>query len=326
MIVYARLADGSLKKVARVATGGVGTGQALGSLGGLALSSDGPPPLRRELGERHRHRLRRQRPPAGRTDVKPTQESDPVSLTFFDPMLYVLDAGGAGDISGFTITSRAKLRPIPASERGLSNQRRGAAPDVVQIRFYPAGKLLAVTERDTGKILFYQLDGVRPIERSIYDSPGAGPNGFAFDPGGFLMIAESASGGPGLSTVSWLALHRGIQPTPVTTSTGDQGTSAMGVAATPNNKYVYVSNSGSGSISSFAVDAQGALTLTAAQAAVTGSSSRPGELSLTRDAKQLYVLCPGARTVRGFEIGASGALTRLGRATIPASASGIAAW
>jgi len=45
----------------------------------------------------------------------------PTSLTSYQDMLYVLNAGGSGNIAGFFVSAQGQLQPIPNSTRYLSN-------------------------------------------------------------------------------------------------------------------------------------------------------------------------------------------------------------
>lgn len=101
----------------------------------------------------------------------------PTSLTVHDNLLYVLNAGGSGNISGFGIGNDDQLVPIAASTRSLS----GGATAPAQVSFSPDGHLLVVTEKATNAIDTYVVGA---------DGRAAGPN------------VQASSGATPLQTVS----------------------------------------------------------------------------------------------------------------------------
>ena len=58
----------------------------------------------------------------------------PISLTVDDHLLYVLNAGGAGNITGFTFSRNDGLSPLSGSTRPLSGSGTGPGPGVVRSR------------------------------------------------------------------------------------------------------------------------------------------------------------------------------------------------
>ncbi len=76
----------------------------------------------------------------------------PVSVTWHGDLVYVLDAGGAGHVSGFTV-SGGRLWPIEHSTRPLG-LTPGLTPQFLetpgQIGFTPAGNQLVVTTKANG--------------------------------------------------------------------------------------------------------------------------------------------------------------------------------
>jgi 6-phosphogluconolactonase (cycloisomerase 2 family) len=138
--VFDRAADGSLEASGEIATGGTGTGGGLGNqsavvidgrhLFGVNAGSDSISSFDLRGG-----RLRL-------VDTAPSGGDQPVSITVHRDVLYVLNAGGSGSISGLEVSSRGELAPLAGSTRPLSGT--GTAP--AQVSFDPRGRLLAVTE------------------------------------------------------------------------------------------------------------------------------------------------------------------------------------
>jgi 6-phosphogluconolactonase (cycloisomerase 2 family) len=98
---------------------------------------------------------------------------------------------------------------------------------------------------------------------------------------------------------------------------------------TPNGKYVYTSNAGSGTISGFAVGANGALTPISGTVLVTlPSGSTNLDIAVSANGKFLYTLDSGTGTVGEFSINSDGTLNSLGEAggiSVAAGFNGIAA-
>src|SRR5260370_1149553 len=156
-----RAAEGTLTAAGTVSTGGTGTGAGLGSQGALALSDEGQLLFAVNAGSNEisafvvnaEARLSL----VGRV---PSGGTRPISLTVHDHLLYVLNAGGRGNISGFTIASNGALTPIAGSTRPLS----GAAVGPAQVAFSPDGAVLVVTEKDTNLLGVHRELPV-PVER-----------------------------------------------------------------------------------------------------------------------------------------------------------------
>src|SRR5207248_1503530 len=107
--VFKRAADGTLTAAGTIATGGAGTGAGLGSQGAIALSDDGRWLFAVNAGSNDVS-VFAVRPSglslAGRTASGGTR---PISLTIHRNVLYVLNAGGDGNISGFTVSASGDL-------------------------------------------------------------------------------------------------------------------------------------------------------------------------------------------------------------------------
>src|SRR5262245_58246175 len=140
VLVWNRSADGSLTAAGSYATGGLGSGGGLGSQGAVILSQDNQLLFAVDAGSNEISSFRVD--PDGLTLVGHVASGGtlPTSLTTHKKLLYVLNAGGSGNISGFTIGNDGTLSPIPDSTRPLS----GGATAPGQIGFSPDGNLLVV--------------------------------------------------------------------------------------------------------------------------------------------------------------------------------------
>ena len=103
-------------------------------------------------------------------------------------VLYVLNAGGAGNITGFVVKHNG-LTPLAGSTRPLGAGSAGPA----QVSFAPNGKTLVVTEKASSTIDTYAVGphGVAgpPI---VNAAVGATPFGFDFDKRGNVLTSNAA--------------------------------------------------------------------------------------------------------------------------------------
>jgi 6-phosphogluconolactonase len=327
ILAFDRAADGSLSAAGNFSTGGLGTGGGLGSQGSLVQSRNGRWLFAANAGSNEVSIFRIHPNGLQLTDKVASGGELPISLTAHDKLLYVLNAGGSGNITGYTIGAGGLLSPLPGSTRNLSNGGVGAAPGPAQVSFSPNGQLLVVTEKATNQILTYNVnaDGL-PSDPVAHLSAGETPFGFDFSRRNYLIVSEAFGGAADASVVSSYALDGGdiqvISPAVATTETA-----ACWVVVTKNGKFAYVTNTGSGTVSGYRVRPDGSLHLLDPDGVtgITGPGSSPIDAAQSRDSRLLYVLNGGTHTVAIFEVGAGGSLTHLGEVSVPAGSVGIAA-
>ena len=211
------------------------------------------------------------------------------------------------------------------SRRPLSSS--GTEP--AQIAFAPDGDVLVVTEKATSKIVTFEVDrdGL-PGDARVQDSNGQTPFGFAFGRRDQLVVSEAFGGAENASAMSSYEVGGDGTLTTISGSAGTQQTAACWVAVTPDGRFAYTTNTGSGSISGYAIDFDGRLTLLDAdgRTGVTGDGSTPIDLAVTDSGRFLYSLNRGANTIGAFQVHSDGSLTALPFVTgLPAGANGLAA-
>jgi 6-phosphogluconolactonase (cycloisomerase 2 family) len=327
VLVFRRAADGALTAAGSVATGGAGTGSGLDSQGALAFGRD--------------HGRRQFVVNAGSNSVSEFAVEDggltllgtvssggvePVSLAVSHDLLYVLNEGGSGspgNISGFRIGDRG-LTPIPGSSRPLS----AASVSAPEISFDPSGDVLLVTEEATNLIDTYTVgrDG-RPDGPATHPSEGQTPFGFAFDPRGHLVVSDASGGAPSAGALSSYLVSRGGALATISGPVADDQSAPCWVVTTVDGRFAYTSNTGSGTISSYAIGHDGSLTLLAADAASTGAGSAPIDIALSRNSRYLYALTSATHSINGFRVQSDGSLTPLaiGPAGLPDGTTGLIA-
>ncbi len=314
--MYARGADGSLGWVGSVSTGGAGAGSGLGSQGAIVLSDDGRWLFAVNAGSNDVSAF--QVSPAGLSLMSrvPSGGVRPISLTVHDNVVYVLNAGGEGNISGFTVGADGALTPIPGSTRALS----GTAVGPAEVAFTPDGARLVVTEKATSKIDVYAVgpDGVASPAVTTA-SAGGTPFGFAFGHRDELFVSEAAG-----SASSYVIGGKGGLTAASGAVLTHQGAPCWAVV-TKNGKFGYTANAQGGSISGFAIANDGSIGLIDAdgRTAVVGGGNI--DLAVSGNSRFLYQL-NGNRSISGFRIEVDGHLTAVGNvAGLPASTVGLAA-
>jgi 6-phosphogluconolactonase (cycloisomerase 2 family) len=314
--MYTRAADGRLSWVGAAPTGGAGAGSGLGSQGALALSDDGRWVFAVNAGSNDVSAL--QVSPAGLSLTSRVASGGvrPISLTVHDNVLYVLNAGGEGDISGFNVGADGALTPIPGSTRALS----GTAVGPAEVAFTPDGGRLVVTEKATSKIDVYAV-GSDGIASTAVTSASAGgtPFGFAFGHRDELFVSEAVG-----SASSYTIDGNGTLSVASSAVLTHQGAPCWAVV-TKNGKFGYTANAQGGSISGFAIANDGSIGLIDAdgRTAIVGGGNI--DLAISGNSRYLYQL-NGNRSISGFRIEADGHLSAIGNvAGLPASTVGLVA-
>jgi len=314
--MYARAADGGLTWIGSVATGGNGAGSGLGSQGALALSDDARWLFAVNAGSNDVSAFRVTARGLSLTSQIASGGLRPISLTVHGDILYVLNAGGDGNISGFHIDNAGSLTAIAGSTRPLS----GAAAGPAEVSFSPDGRLVIVSEKATSRLDVYAVgvDGVAsaPITTA---SAGGTPFGFAFGHRDELFVSEAAG-----SASSYVIAGNGTLTAASGAVLTHQGAPCWAVV-TKNGKFGYTANAQGGSISGFAVANDGSISLIDpdGRTAVVGGGNI--DLALSGNSRYLYQLT-GSRSISGFRIEADGHLTAVGNvAGLPASTVGLVA-
>ncbi len=155
VFAYSRASDGSLSLLGTYATGGTGTGAQLASQGSVTLSADGRWLATVDAGSSD-VALFAVAPDGSlsRTSNVPAGGTDPISVTLHGPLVYVLDAGGSGNIAGF-VNLGGHLVALPDSIRPLSGPASLTSPE--EIAFSPDGRVLVVTEKGANELVTYRV-------------------------------------------------------------------------------------------------------------------------------------------------------------------------
>jgi 6-phosphogluconolactonase len=307
-----------------VSTHGLGTDAGLGSQGAVVLSGNGRWLFVVNAGSNDITTFRvghegdltfASRSPSGGTQ--------PISLTQHEDLVYVLNAGGAGNITGFRARGDGSLEPIPGSTRGLG----GSAVGPAQVGFNTNGDILVVTEKAANRIALYQVDAEGAAsDPQILVSAGKTPFGFAIDRHDHLLVSEAFGGTVGASAVSSYELEDDSIEVETASSPTHQ-TAACWVVVTRRGRYAYTTNTGSGTVTGYRVLRDGDLQplTTDGATGVTGPGSAPTDAALSAGDHVLYVLTANVGGVARFTVHLDGSLTSIGAATgVPVSSVGLA--
>ncbi len=240
-----------------------------------------------------------------------------------DVVVYVLNAGGDGNIQGFRRNPTGILDPIAGSDQPLSQ----AAPGPAQIEFSPNGRHLVVTEKATNRITFYDVHG-QAFAGAPADAPRQADTPFGFE---FTPAARSSCPRPPVAPLtraqSRATSFRGNGHLSCSTDpSSTTETAACWVAITSNGRFAYVTNAGSASVSGYRIAANGHLTLLDADGVTGSTGGGPIDITFDRTSHHMYVLNSGSDTVSIFDVMPDGSLDAMGSVSTPDGAAGLVAY
>ncbi len=318
--VFARAADGTLTPAGSFATGGTGTGPGLGSQGAVTLSDDGRLLFAVNAGSNDVSVFQVGPQELSLLSRTPSGGTLPISVTVSRNLVYVLNAGGAGNITGFTVGSTGGLTPIAGSTKSFSTATAGPA----QVSFSPSGGQLVVTEKGTSLIDVYPVDEDGVVgERTSHMSAGGTPFGFAFGPRNLLFVSEAAA--PGSASSYTLTRAGSVQLVSGVVLTHQSA--PCWAVVTENGRFGYTGN-GSGSVSGFRIAPDGTTRLLDADGATAVVSGGLNDIALSGNGRYLYALGTGSiPAIYAFRIQNDGHLVALGAiGGLPAGTRGLAAF
>ena len=242
----------------------------------------------------------------------------PTGVAVHGDLVYVLDAGGAGFVSGYRIAG-GMLHPISGSTRtlGLANTTPPfflSSP--AEIGFTPSGAQLIVTTKTNNTVDVFSVtpDGrlsTVPVKNAVAGVPFA----FVFDSVGRMILNFA-----GPSALETFTVNSSGTVTPVSAPVSD--TQAALCWITQAAGFDYTSNTASNDLSQYQTTAGGSVLLVNPLAA----SNIPGAIDSAASGGFLYVQSGLSGNVFVFAIGAGGALTPVQVAAVPdgGSQEGIA--
>jgi 6-phosphogluconolactonase (cycloisomerase 2 family) len=329
---FDRHADGSLTPVlgSPFAAGGAGTGAGLASEGAVQIADGGRFLLAVDAGSDQVSALRIEPDGSLRlTSVVSSNGALPVSIAVHGSLVYVANAGPSDtNYTGFRLAPWGTLTPVPGSTVALP-----AAAQPGDVLFNGAGTALVGTRVGTSQIDSFAvgLSGrLTPAPGSPFTAQGTGPFGSQFRPTnpGQLFVSN-AHNGTGLGTVSAFADSRaGVLSSIGSSPVPDQQTAPCWVTISPDGRYLFAVNTGSGTISRYSIAPGGALTLLGSTTVSATGGVGAVDPGVTPDGRYLYVNESRVDAVGSFAISADGNLTELPGSPTPlpagATPAGIA--
>ncbi len=351
VVVFQRAQDGTLKIIQEVSTGGRGSGpgelpapfpkvpagNSLATQDELVMSEDGRFLLAVNAGSDEISVLAVTRSGLDLVDKVYSGGRVPLSIAIHKHLVYVMNDGELAQdvfgvapvIAGFVLDHKGRLHFIPGSTRvtGMPDANPG---DMI---FSPDGKWLIITDKFADTLIHVlQVDEdstTHEVARYVANIPS--PFGLAFTGRRILGVVEANAsvvngrriGVNNGSSMSSYRLNDDGTLEPISVAVRTEQTVACWLHFTPDGRFAYVTNTGSGSVSSYRVSKTGELSLLESIAADAGSPfSEPTDVDITPDGKFLYIISsmggektfvlpipPNAGEVRGFRIGENGSLT-----------------
>ncbi len=322
---FARHADGSVTPLpgSPFAAGGAGTGAGLASQGAIQATPDGRYLLAVDAGSNQVSVLR-----VTRGGV-PVLVGQPVSSGGVQPvsvavsrlgLVYVANSGAGGSgYAGFRLGFGGHLTSIPGSTVAVPD-----AAGLGDVFFSAAGNHLIGTRTATSQIdSFVVLPGghLLAAKGSPFTGQGLGQLGAEFSPAHpAQLFVSNAHNGAGLGTVS--AYRDGFlgRLTPIGASPfADGQTAPCWVEISHNGRYLFTVNTGSGNISSYAINPGGSLSLIGSTPISGGGADTDARLS--PDGRTLSVNGSGNHILSVFAVH-GGTLTELPHSPTPLPAGG----
>jgi 6-phosphogluconolactonase (cycloisomerase 2 family) len=317
VIAYDRANDGSLHVAGHYATGGLGGSEAgavvdpLASQGSLIYDANHQLLLVVNAGSdtftvfavdgSHLHRVQ----------ILGSKGHLPTSIGVSGNLVYVLDAGNDGAITGFTI-SGGRLHAIDHSTRSLA-LGNPADPNFLsspsQVAISPDRRDVVVGTKTHGVLDVFTLkhSGVPSITPVVTTSAGGVPFALGFDPAGRLLVAEASGGASSYS----------VQPDGSLTTisahiANGQAATCWGASA---KGFIYVANAGSNTITAYVENSHGELSLLGGANVAAVTDGGPVDMATSSDGRYLYQEATGAGVIDEFKVGNDGSLTKIGTVT-----------
>jgi 6-phosphogluconolactonase len=316
VVMYHRAADGSLAAGGIFPTGGAGTGAGLGSQNAIVVTDDRRFVLAVNAGSHSISSFRLRHDRLELVDTAPSGGVMPTSVAARNGLVFVLNAGVPNNITSLRLGPQGELDLLPGFTRPLS----AASTSPAQVSFSHDGDALLVTERATNLISRFTLerDGIE----GPFLTPSAGPTPFGFAAGArdTVFVSEAGAGG-GAST--YRLRGDGLDAISSNVMTGQRA--ACWAVLTPDGRFGYVTNAGTGNISGFAIAPDGTAELLDADGVTAATGGNPTDMAMSQDGHYLYARVANLSAIAVFRIGHDGRLDPLPSLVgTPAGLAGLA--
>lgn len=324
VLAYTRREDGSLQSAGAFSTGGNGSGgtiDPLHSQGSLTLSPDHHLLFAVNAGSGTVSSFAVAGASLKLLDTEPTGGSSPTSVTQNGDLLYVLNAGGNGNVSGFRVLGNGHLHAIPKAMQSLSDT--STSPTAVLLS--PNNQFLVVTESATNKVDVFRVFPNGTLSDVVAnDSAGGVPFAPIFAANGTLIVANASN------TISSYKLNWNGFLDVISNALPTDGMATCWDVLADGGHAVYTDNAGTSNLSGYFIGRTGVLTPIGAT--IVGSSpsgSTNLDNAASADGRFVYTLNAGTGAIGIFSVQSDGGLLSSGEVDgLPASAglNGIAAY
>ena len=233
--------------------------------------------------------------------------SFPVSVAIHKSLVYVLNAGGDGTISGYR-TDDQRLTPIPSSVRsfGLGN----ATPpfflsSLAQIGITNDGAHLLVSTKGNGTVDAFALrrDG-QPAAAPVSTTTGPVPFPFVFDARGRMVLVDA----------SGFANTYRVDQDGALIATGSPAPSGQNAPCwlVEARGYFYVTNTASNTVTGYAEAPDGQLALLRPDGVSATTAAGPIDLAASPDGRYVFELNGLAGDLGVYAVAPDGTLTQTG--------------
>jgi 6-phosphogluconolactonase len=311
---FLRHPDGSLTPLpgSPFPAGGAGTGSGIGSQGALQQASNGRYLLAVDAGSNQVSVLKIGSGGGLSLAGSPVSSGGtmPVSIAVHYSLVYVANASGTPNFTGFTISSAGALTPLAGSTVPLPS---GSLPG--DVLFNATGAVLAGTLVDSSQIVTFTVGSgglLTPAPGSPFPAQATGPFGSEFRPTNpSQLFVSNAHAGANLGTVSAFSVAADGTLTSIGASPfADLQTAPCWVEITSDGRFLFAVNTAVPSISSYAISPGGSLRLLGSTVFNFPTGLAPQDARLSPDGKILYVVDTGAGKVSAFKV-RDGSLTEL---------------
>jgi 6-phosphogluconolactonase len=320
VLVFEQRANGALADVNSVSTGGIGLGANLGSQGALSFSHDGRWLLAVNAASNTVSTFAVDDEQLMLASVTPSGGTMPISVTSHGHLVYVLNAGDAGNVTGFLLERDGRLVPIAASTQGLGGSATGPA----QVKFSNGGEVLVVSEKNTNQIAVFEVEHGVALPPTLTPSAGKTPFGFDIDPRDHVIVSEAATG----SASSYRLRERSDDLVVISAAVPTNQAAPCWLITTPDGRFAYTGNAGSATITAFGIRRDGMLQRISASGAdaSTGAGTHTIDLAVSADGEFLYALANVGQSLTAFGIAREGTLAQAGQFIgVPTSTVGLLA-
>ena len=323
---FVRHPDGSLTPLpgSPFPAGGAGTGSGIGSQGALQQTSDGRYLMAVDAGSNQVSVLKIASGGGLSLVGSPVFSGGtmPVSIAVHQSLVYVANASGTPNFTGFTISPAGALTPLAGSTVTLPS---GSLPG--DVLFNATGAVLAGTLVDSSQIVTFTVGSgglLTPAPGSPFAAQATGPFGSEFRPTNpSQLFVSNAHAGANLGTVSAFRVAADGTLTSIGASPfADLQTAPCWVEITRSGRFLFTVNTAVPSISSYAISPGGSLRLLGSTVFNFPTGLGPEDARLSPDGKILYVVDTGAGKVSAFKV-RNGSLTELPSSptSLPAAAA-----